>query len=52
MTSAVSVRGLRKRYGDIAAVDGVDLDINEGEVFASDLLGPGGGELAQPRQPS
>ena len=40
MTSAVSVRGLRKRYGDIVAVDGVDLDIKEGEVFA--LLGPNG----------
>jgi ABC-2 type transport system ATP-binding protein len=37
---AVRVRGLRKRYGDVDAVDGVDLDIPCGEVFA--LLGPNG----------
>ncbi|GLY77247.1 ABC transporter [Actinoallomurus iriomotensis] len=34
------IRGLRKRYGDVDAVDGVDLDIPRGEVFA--LLGPNG----------
>jgi ABC-2 type transport system ATP-binding protein len=38
--TAVRVRGLRKRYGDLAAVDGLDLDIRTGEVFA--LLGPNG----------
>ncbi len=32
--------GLRKRYGDVAAVAGVDIDIRCGEVFA--LLGPNG----------
>lgn len=37
---AVTVRGLRKVYGGTAAVDGVDLDIGSGEVFA--LLGPNG----------
>jgi ABC-2 type transport system ATP-binding protein len=37
---AVSVRGLRKQYGDAVAVDGLDLDIDHGEVFA--LLGPNG----------
>ena len=37
---AVRVRGLRKAYGDKHAVDGVDLDIARGEVFA--LLGPNG----------
>jgi ABC-2 type transport system ATP-binding protein len=38
--SAVVVRGLRKRYGERTAVDGVDLDVAHGEVFA--LLGPNG----------
>ncbi|MGK5673581.1 ABC transporter ATP-binding protein [Micromonospora sp. URMC 106] len=37
---AISVRGLRKAYGDNVAVAGVDLDIHRGEVFA--LLGPNG----------
>jgi ABC-2 type transport system ATP-binding protein len=37
---AVQVRGLRKTYGQVVAVDDVDLDITRGEVFA--LLGPNG----------
>ncbi|EPJ38927.1 putative Nod factor export ATP-binding protein I [Streptomyces afghaniensis 772] len=37
---AVRVRGLRKRYGDVTAVDGIDLGIRPGEVFG--LLGPNG----------
>ncbi|WP_433369587.1 ABC transporter ATP-binding protein [Actinoplanes sp. CA-142083] len=37
---AIRVRGLRKAYGDNVAVDGVDLDVAHGEVFA--LLGPNG----------
>ncbi len=37
---AVRVRGLRKAYGGRPAVDGLDLDIVTGEVFA--LLGPNG----------
>jgi ABC-2 type transport system ATP-binding protein len=37
---AVSVRGLRKSYGGVAAVSGIDLGIARGEVFA--LLGPNG----------
>jgi len=40
MTQAVEVRGLRKVYGAIEAVRGIDLDVEEGEVFA--LLGPNG----------
>jgi ABC-2 type transport system ATP-binding protein len=37
---AVDVRGLRKQYGDVTAVDGIDLGIRAGEVFG--LLGPNG----------
>ncbi|SDY66551.1 ABC-2 type transport system ATP-binding protein [Micromonospora pattaloongensis] len=37
---AISVRGLRKSYGDNTAVDGLDLAVHRGEVFA--LLGPNG----------
>jgi ABC-2 type transport system ATP-binding protein len=37
---AVSVSGLRKAYGEKVVLDGVDLTIGEGEVFA--LLGPNG----------
>jgi ABC-2 type transport system ATP-binding protein len=37
---AISVRGLRKEYGDIQAIGGIDLDVRVGEVFA--LLGPNG----------
>ncbi|WP_392969640.1 ABC transporter ATP-binding protein [Streptomyces sp. LN245] len=37
---AVDVRGLRKQYGDVTAVDGIDLGIRQGEVFG--LLGPNG----------
>lgn len=38
--SALSVRQLRKRYGDVRAVDGLDLSIATGECFG--LLGPNG----------
>ena len=37
---AVRVRGLRKAYGDLQALDGVDLTVARGEVLA--LLGPNG----------
>jgi putative spermidine/putrescine transport system ATP-binding protein len=37
---AVRVAGLRKRYGTVTALDGVDLDIRTGEFFT--LLGPSG----------
>jgi ABC-2 type transport system ATP-binding protein len=37
---AVRVRGLRKSYGELTALDGVDLTVRRGEVLA--LLGPNG----------
>jgi ABC-2 type transport system ATP-binding protein len=40
MTEAIRVRGLRKHYRGRSAVDGVDLDVQPGEVVA--LLGPNG----------
>ncbi|PPF44188.1 daunorubicin/doxorubicin resistance ABC transporter ATP-binding protein DrrA [Pseudoclavibacter sp. AY1F1] len=36
----ISIRGLRKRFGDFTALDGVDLEIPAGSVHA--LLGPNG----------
>ena len=39
-TDAIVVRGLQKTYGDKRALDGVDLTVSRGEVFA--LLGPNG----------
>ncbi|MCF2561030.1 ABC transporter ATP-binding protein [Bifidobacterium boum] len=38
--TAVSVRHLVKRYGDMLALDGFDLDVRRGEIFG--LLGPNG----------
>jgi putative spermidine/putrescine transport system ATP-binding protein len=36
----IRLAGLRKAYGDVAAVDGVDLEVRRGEFFT--LLGPSG----------
>jgi len=36
----VRVEGLRKRFGEVTALDGIDLEIAAGEVFG--LLGPNG----------
>jgi ABC-2 type transport system ATP-binding protein len=38
--AAIRVRGLRKSYGSAVVLDGIDLDVPEGTVFA--LLGPNG----------
>jgi len=38
--NAIEVRGLVKRYGDVTAVDGLDLTMRRGECFG--LLGPNG----------
>jgi ABC-2 type transport system ATP-binding protein len=39
-TAAISARGLCKSYGDHVVLDGLDLDVPQGTVFA--LLGPNG----------
>lgn len=36
----IEARGLVKRYGSIAVVDGVDLTVNAGEIYG--FLGPSG----------
>jgi ABC-2 type transport system ATP-binding protein len=38
--AVIAVRGLHKRYGDLEAVRGVDLEVRRGEIFA--FLGPNG----------
>ena len=40
MDAALSVSRLVKKYGDLAAVDGLDLEVRRGECFG--LLGPNG----------
>ena len=40
LAPAIEVRGLRKSFGKTIVLDGVDLDVAEGSVFA--LLGPNG----------
>ena len=40
MSALIEARGLTKNYGAFTAVDGIDLTINEGEVFG--FLGPNG----------
>jgi len=37
---AVRLTGIRKRFGDVVAADGVDLEIFAGEFFT--MLGPSG----------
>jgi len=39
-TSVIETRGLTKRFGDVQAVAGVDVDVHEGELFG--FLGPNG----------
>jgi ABC-2 type transport system ATP-binding protein len=37
---AISARGLVKRFGEVRAVDGIDLEVRRGTIFA--ILGPNG----------
>jgi len=39
-TAAITTTGLRKSYGDLVVLDGIDLTVDAGTVFA--LLGPNG----------
>jgi ABC-2 type transport system ATP-binding protein len=40
MKNAIQINNLFKRFGDVTAVDGLNLNIKEGEIFG--LLGPNG----------
>ncbi|WP_419918257.1 ABC transporter ATP-binding protein [Candidatus Poriferisocius sp.] len=40
MASAISVHGLRRTYGEVVAVDSLDLEVADGEVYG--FLGPNG----------
>lgn len=40
MPPIIQLRGLRKHYGDFVAVDGLDLTVNEGDIYG--FLGPNG----------
>src|SRR3546814_546556 len=39
-STAVRARGLTKRFGDVVALDGVDLDVSSGQIHG--LVGPNG----------
>jgi ABC-2 type transport system ATP-binding protein len=39
-SEAIRTRGLRKRFGELTAVDGIDLAVSQGEIFG--LVGPDG----------
>lgn len=45
--SVISVQGLIKRYGSVAAVDDISFEVKKGEVFG--LLGPNGAGKTTPR---
>lgn len=40
MPSIIQTKGLRRTFGDVVAVDGLDLDVADGEIFG--LVGPDG----------
>jgi ABC-2 type transport system ATP-binding protein len=39
-TAAIAIDGLVKDYGKVRALDGVDLEVREGEIFG--FIGPNG----------
>ncbi|HBL07658.1 MAG TPA: ABC transporter ATP-binding protein, partial [Acidimicrobiaceae bacterium] len=40
LTAVIEATGLERRFGDIVAVDGIDLRVDSGEIFG--FLGPNG----------
>ncbi|MEO1174813.1 MAG: ATP-binding cassette domain-containing protein, partial [Myxococcota bacterium] len=40
MSSAVSLRAITRHFGNVKAVDGINVDVEDGEFFS--LLGPSG----------
>src|SRR5215208_5244119 len=40
MPTIIEIRGLTRRFGDLVAVDRLDLEVQEGEIFG--LVGPDG----------
>ena len=40
MSGFVSIRNLQKKFGHFIALDGIDLEVNEGEVVC--IIGPSG----------
>jgi putative spermidine/putrescine transport system ATP-binding protein len=44
MSTAVTFQNVTRAFGDLKAVDGVDLEIRDGEFFT--LLGPSGSACA------
>ena len=45
MNTAIEVRQVHKAYGQLRALDGVDLQVSQGEFFG--LLGPNGAEIGR-----
>ncbi|MER6978224.1 ATP-binding cassette domain-containing protein, partial [Streptomyces carpinensis] len=37
---AIRARGVTKRFGDVVALDGIDLDVTQGQIHG--LVGPNG----------
>ena len=46
MTGVIRCTGLTKRYRDVTALDGLDLDVGPGQVFG--FLGPNGAGKPNP----